>query len=292
MVKKKTQFTENLITNQKTYEDFYSLLKNLALNVFKWENLPDSVDERFLELTLFEKGYCLFFEDEVMGILGLTCTIGMPLNVYRIPTERRAFATNGYIKMCTDKDSILVYNNYLRIPTEQMVQLYAKRLYEIQRSIDTNIKAQKTPVMILSPEQQRLSMLNLYKEYDGNSPIIFASDQMDLNGFQVLKTDAPFVADKLHVAMNSCLNDALSRLGIENSNSDKKERLVSAEVNSNTGLLEAQRNVMLNSRRQACEQYNKMFGGNISVKFRSELQSMLNSSNLDEELFAEDDLNE
>lgn len=278
--------------NNKTYIDYYNRLMELALNVFEWENLPPSVDERFLELTLYEMGYCLYFNDEIIGNLALTCTIGGQLDVYRIPVLRRAYAVNGYNKMCSTKDSVLIFNNYLHTPTQLTIELFARRLYEIERAIDVNVKAQKTPTLILSSEQQRLTMQNLYMQYDGNEPFIFGDKNMDIEGIKSLKTDAPFVADKLEILKHQIWNEALTFCGIENSNQDKKERLVSDEVGSNYGNIEAQRNVMLNVRKQACKKINAMFGTNIDVHFRSNLATMVNIDNVSRETLEESEVEE
>lgn len=286
MGRKKNRWHSAQINNQ-TYIDYYQRLMEFAINMFEWRNLPPTVDERFLELTLYEKGYCLYFNDEVVGNLALTCTIGGMLDVYRIPTERRAFAVNGYNKICTTQDSVLIFNNYLHTPTILTIELFARRLYEIERTIDVNVKAQKTPTLVLASEQQRLTMKNLYMQYDGNEPFIFGDKDMEFDGIKCLKTDAPYVADKLQVLKHQIWNEALTFCGIENSNQDKKERLVADEVGSNYGNIEAQRNVMLNARRQAADKINRMFGTNIEVGFRSSLNTMVNSENVSRETFEE-----
>lgn len=286
MGRKKNRWPSAQINNQ-TYIDYYQRLMEFAINMFEWRNLPPSVDERFLELTLYEKGYCLYFNDEVVGNLALTCTIGGMLDVYRIPTERRAFAVNGYNKICTSQDSVLIFNNYLHTPTILTIELFARRLYEIERTIDVNVKAQKTPTLVLASEQQRLTLKNLYMQYDGNEPFIFGDKDMEFDGIKCLKTDAPYVADKLQVLKHQIWNEALTFCGIENSNQDKKERLVADEVGSNYGNIEAQRNVMLNARRQAADKINRMFGTNIEVGFRSNLNTMVNSENVSRETFEE-----
>lgn len=286
MGRKKNRWPSAQINNQ-TYIDYYQRLMEFAINMFEWRNLPPTVDERFLELTLYEKGYCLYFNDEVVGNLALTCTIGGMLDVYRIPTERRAFAVNGYNKICTSQDSVLIFNNYLHTPTILTIELFARRLYEIERTIDVNVKAQKTPTLVLASEQQRLTMKNLYMQYDGNEPFIFGDKDMEFDGIKCLKTDAPYVADKLQVLKHQIWNEALTFCGIENSNQDKKERLVADEVGSNYGNIEAQRNVMLNARRQAADKINRMFGTNIEVGFRSSLNTMVNSENVSRETLEE-----
>lgn len=287
MSKSKRTRWQSAELNNKTYIDYYNRLMEMALNVFEWKNLPDTIDERFLELALYEHGYCVYFNDEFIGNLALTCTIGGQLDVYRIPILRRAYAQNGYNKLLSSKDSVLIFNNYLHTPTSLTIELFARRLYEIERTIDVNVKAQKTPTLVLASEQQRLTMQNLYMQYDGNEPFIYGDKNMDLDGIKSLKTDAPFVADKLQILKHQIWNEALTFCGIENSNADKKERLVSDEVGSNYGNIEAQRNVMLNARRQACKKINKMFSTNIEVGFRSNLVTMVNQENVSRETLGE-----
>ena len=279
---------DSAIENNITYIDYYTRLKELALNVFEWHNLPDTIDERFLELTLYEMGYCLYFNDENIGNLALTCTIGGELSVYRIPIFRNAYSVNGYYKECTSKDSVLIFNNYLHTPTDLTIRLYAKRLYEIQRTIDVNVVSQKTPILILTDEKERLTMKNVYMQYDGNQPVIYGSNSFDPSRMQVLKTDAPYVSDKLIILLHQVWNEALTFLGIENSNADKRERLVSDEVSANYGHIEAQRNVMLNARKQACDKINRMFGTNISVSFRSNMKTLVNGNLVEKEQLVEE----
>lgn len=270
---------ESLYLNNVTYIDIYNQLQNLAMNCFKWTNLPDSVDERFLEHALYWKGLCLYFNDEVMGNLCLQCTIGGELNVYNIPKMRTAYANNGYINHLSQDDSVIIYNNYLHTPTDFTIRNYALRLYEIKRAQDVNVKRQKTPQILLTTPQQKLTIENMMAQYDGNVPFIYADKNlMPEETFPTIDTNAPYIADKLEILYHNIWNEALTFCGIENSNQDKKERLVESEVSGNYGNVEAQRNVMLNMREQACEKINKMFGTNINVEFRSNLKSRLNEA--------------
>lgn len=256
--------------NNKTFDMYYNRLTELALNMFEWVNLPESVDERFLELSLFSHGMAVYFNDEVMGNLALNCKIGGDLDVYRIPIRRTAYATNGYQKRLTNQDSVIIFNNYTHTNSLLDIEMYATRLYEIERAIDVNVRGQKTPNIVRATESQRLTMLNLYMQYDGNEPFIFGDNNLDMDAIKVLKTDVPFIADKLNLLKRQIWGEALTYLGIANNSSDKKERLITKEVNSNLGGVEAQRFCKLNARRQAVKKINKMFGTNIEVKFREE----------------------
>lgn len=280
MGKGKREKWESALLNNRTYLQYYNRLLELAINMYEWKNLPDTVDERFLELTLFSDGMAVFFQDDGgLGYLCLQCMIGGELDVYRIPIDRTAYATNGYQMRLSNQNSVIIFNNYTHTNSMLDVEMYARRLYEIDRTIDVNVKAQKTPVLIRATENQRLTLKNLYMQYDGNEPFIFGDKQLDMDGIKALKTDAPYVADKLNILKRQIWNEALTYLGIENSNTEKRERLVSDEITSNLGGVTAQRFCRLNARRKAAEQINKMFGLDIQVDFREEVKTMFQDNN-------------
>lgn len=281
--KRDTQFCESAYMNNRTYMQYYNRLTELALSMFEWQNLPKTVDQRFLEMCLFSDGMCVFFENEVLGYLGLRCMIGGKLNVYQIPTDRRAYATNGYQKELDGTNSVIIFNNYLHTNSMLDVEMFSKRLYNLDRAIDVNANAQKTPVLIQCDESQRLTMKNLYKQYEGNEPFIFGSKGLDANGLKVLQTGAPYVADKLYELKTQIWNEALTYLGISNINVVKKERMITDEVTRNQGGTVASRYSRLESRRQACKQINEMFGLDIWVEYREGFQDVEEQENENEE---------
>lgn len=269
--RKKAQ-TEAFLQNQRTYLQYVNRLTELSISMFEWKNLPNTIDARFLELALFNDGMAVFFKDEVMGYLGLQVMIGGALDVYRIPITRTAFAQNGYQINLDPNNSVIIFNNMLHTNSILDVQEMSKRLYEIQRTIDVNVIQQKTPKIITCTENQRLVMKNLYAQYMGNEPFIFGDKNLDLSGIKTFDTTSPYVADKLYDLKTQYWNEALTYLGISNVNTVKKERMVTDEVQRNLGGTIASRYSRLFMRQQACEQINRMFGLNISVDYREDMQ--------------------
>lgn len=276
--RKRTNFEESAITNVTTFDFYVDRLTELAISMFEWKNLPDGIDERFLELTLFTDGQAVFFKDEIAEQYAcLQVTTNGRLNKYRVPITRRAYAVNGYNKELTIDNSVIIYNNRLRQPGVRYTNMYAKRLWDLDRTIDVNAKAQKTPILVQCTEAQRLTLLNLYKDYDGNSPFIYGDKNLDLTGLKSINTGAPYVADKIYTLKTQIWNEALTYLGISNINIQKKERLITDEVVRNQGGTIASRYSRLKARKQACEEINKMFGLNISVSY-SEDFSLIDES--------------
>ena len=272
--KRDREFWESATLNNATFRQYYNRLVELSISMFEWKNLPETIDQRFLELTLFTEGQAVFFEDEVMGYLTLQNAMGGGFDVYRIPTKRRAYAVNGYQKQLTDEDSVIIYNNYLHTNSMLDVQMFAKRLYNLDRAIDVNANAQKTPILLLCDDSERLTLENMYMQYDGNKPVIKGVKGLNPNAFSVLKTDAPFVADKLYQLKTQIWNEALTYLGISNINVVKKERLITDEVTRNQGGTIASRYSRLQSRREACKKINKMFGLDIWCDYREDFQEI------------------
>lgn len=268
-------FDESMTLNNLTYRQYLNRLTELAISMFEWKNLPDTVDARYLELHLFETGCMVYFKDEVIGDLCLDCIANGKLDVYGNPLLRRAYSGyNNYQKLLKYNNSVIIWNNYLHSNSILDVEMFARRLYNIDRIIDVNANAQKTPVLVLGNEKQRLTLLNLYKEYDGNAPFIFGDKNLDINALKALNTNAPYVCDKLYQLKTQIWNEALTYLGISNINIQKKERLITDEVTRNQGGTIASRYSRLEMRRQAVEKINEMFGTNIEVNYREDFQQV------------------
>lgn len=263
-------FEDSALMNNSTYGQYLNRLTELSVSMFEWENLPDTIDPRFLELTLFSDGQAVFFNDEVLGYLGLKVITKGQLDVYGIPINRRAYAYNRYQRDLNKDNSVIIYNNMLHTNSILDVKMFARRLYNLDRIIDVNANAQKTPILVQGTEYQRLTLMNLYKEYDGNAPVIFGDKNLDINSLKSIRTDAPYVADKIYELKSQIWNEALTYLGISNTNVTKKERMISDEVMRNMGGVIASRYSRLESRRQACKQINEMFGLNIEVNYRAD----------------------
>lgn len=250
------------------FHDYYARLKSIALSVYEWKGLPDTCDARFLEKTLFDLGRAVFVNDENMSFLTLKVNPTGNLNVYDIPVSYTAYGT-GYTKQYSASECVLIRNNYLEKSTDSTIILYAERLARVEMAIQVNVNAQKTPILIECEDKTRKSLETVYDLYEGDSPVIFTSKSMQEKPLNVAKTDAPFVADKLRQEKRALWNEALEFLGLNTNPSDKKkERLIVSEVNSNNEEVEAQRDVMLLARQEACEAINKMFGLSVSVEKR------------------------
>lgn len=282
MSRKRTFFGESLATNMLTYNQYFMQLTEIAISRFKWLNLPASVDSRYIEKTLFQSGSAVYFNDEYLGDLCLNVITQGSFNVYGYPIKRRAYSNyNNYQKELDDKNSVIIFNNYMRTNSLTQVINFSKRLYNLDRIIDVNANAQKTPILLMGTEKQRLSLLNLYKEYDGNAPVIHGDKNLDLNGIKCIQTNAPYISDKIYSLKVNIWNEALTYLGISNITIEKRERLISDEVMRNQGGTIANRYSALKSRQEAAEKINQMFNTNISVEFQEDYSDIVSENNIE-----------
>lgn len=255
---------QQLKNNDVALMRYITQLSELALSRYEWKNLPPSVDPRALELYLLEHGNCLFFEDEVLGFLALPSLNTGNLSVYNIPNKRTAIAPNGYQKQLSENDSVLIFNNYLLTSTIPTILDFANRLWEYDRTIDVNIHAQKTPILLQCEQTQLLSVKNLYAKYDGNAPVIYTNKKFEETPIKVINTNAPFVADKVGKSRDELWKQALEFLGIKVASS-KRERMTDDEIRNNAMICDSVLKSGLMSRQNAVRKINEMFSLNIEV---------------------------
>ena len=263
-----------LRTQNHIYADYFNRLRNLCITRFKWENLPDGVDQRYLEWILFYNGKCVFYYDEYLErYLVLECTLGGEMGFYNIPKEVSAYSTNARYTLRTmpTEKTALIFNNYSWLPDAPTADLFATKLTRIEMNLLSNVELQKFPVLIRTPEKRRLTFFNLMQKFFGYEPFLLASDQLPTENIEVMNLNMPFVADKLQVQKMNVWKEAINTFGIVATSSEKTERLVSNEVVAGLGYSEIAQRVGLEPRRRACEQINKLYGLNVKVTFNSEL---------------------
>lgn len=307
------KFVDSALVNDLTFTDYLNRFKKVALSVFEWVNLPKSMNAQWLEKCLYYNGMATLLKDKNYGFINTNCCSNGKLNIYGLPTNLNCYSfeyqTNrklytGLMTGLTEAqkeareyyECILVQNNWDRTPTAGSMELFALRLYEAERTADVNIKAQKTPIMVLVDEEQRLLMENLYNQYDGNRPFIFGDKkQLGSDVLRAIKTDAPFIGDKIIDYKKEIWNEALTFLGINNIMVDKKERLITDEANSNNELINLNLQSYLAPRQEACRQFNEKFGftgtdKEISVRVRSDLHNIIKNAQSVVTDFKEDEI--
>lgn len=293
-MKKISETEVAMLINNRTMIDYIDRLRMLATSLFTWKGLDEVAGvgaSRFLEQALYENGRACFVKDDELGYLALKVNPSDKLNVYNLPTKVMAWSI-GYNKMYDFDDIVYIMNNELEKPTMASLELFSYRLYDTERIIDTNLNAQRTPVLIEGDSKTILTLKNVYMQYSGNTPFVFGNKQFDIaNKLNVLKTDAPYIVDKLDAHKTRIFNEALTMIGIDNANTDKKERLITDEVESNNQLVNYYLNCWYKTRKRACDEINEKFlkdsETKIEIVLNKEVMDLLNKTEND--IINEDD---
>lgn len=284
-LKRNNDFQDTMLLNDATYVDYLERLKKIALSIFEWTDLPDSMNSRYLEMCLYYTGKAGLLYDNDYGFINTQADSNGYINIYGLPTKLNCFSYSyntsrktymGYNeKAKKDQEAILVLNNYEMLPTCSTIELYAMRMAEAQRTCDINIKAQRTPILIETDQNQKLTLRNIYEQYDGNTPVIYGNKSAGIpDSIKALKTDAPLVFDKVMEYKRDIFNEALTYLGVSNLD-EKKERRVVNEAESNNEVINLNLQSYLTPRKKACKQFNEKFGTNIDVKVRSDIHNII-----------------
>ena len=278
------QTKEAMFMNNATFIDYFDRMKLIATSLFTWKGLDDvGGNSRFLEQVLFEDGRAVFVQDPELGFLSVRVNPSDKLNVYRLPTRVEAWSI-GYHKQYDFDDVVYILNNELEKPTFLTIELFARRLYETERSIDVNLKNTKHPVMIECDPKTQLTMKNVMMKYDGNEPFIFGNKDFNIgNRLNAIDTKTPYIIDKLELHKHNIWDEFLTFIGINNANTDKKERLITAEAESNNDLINYYLNCFYKTRKKACDEINqKFFSGEekITIELNKDVLELLKDNGL------------
>lgn len=257
----------------------YNRYKLLALNIFKYDNLPNNIEPRHIENALFNFGQCVFFEDSELGFVVLPCSDGGDQNIYGDSKTviAQGFGYSKNITLINSVDSVVkemknitkgirIINNDLKEPLQDLIYNYAYNMYNVEKSINFNIRQQKFPYLVVTNTKNELSMKTLFKKIEETEEIaIYGSKDLNLDNINAINLNTPYVVDKLNQYKYELEREILTDLGLNNT-IEKKERLLSDEVNSNNDYIFRKVELMYKTRKQAIDLINSVYGLNITIE--------------------------
>lgn len=252
-------------------------LMGKCLSRFTWEGLPNGIDPRFIEATIFNNGYSLFYFDTLFEMfMAMPATISGPLDIQDNPTGYRVTRNGVYSREVLATDSVCIWGNQVREPEIDLVISYAARLAQIDRTIEIDLLNERNPMIVACSQDQRLTIQNLIsKIYDGE-PVVWGTENLSMDNLANTMGVFPLnqnagtgaVSSIKHMESKSKIwGEALTMLGIMNVNSEKRERMVVEEAAANSGQVLASRESFMKPRQLACEQINEKFGLEVSCSW-------------------------
>lgn len=250
----------------------YRKLTELAASRFSWENLPDSVDARFLEMTLQKSGLAIWYPDpDYNGHLVLKGAPSGPLNPYDNAKAYTIIGANYRSRTVSARNCVPIWANFSRVADDEICMYYASRLSELDTTLDVNaINARRTR-LIVADENTRTSAANINKQINSGAPVLTLNRGLE-GMFQNVDLGVdPKMLEQLHIYRVRLWNECMSMLGIDSANQDKKERLVASEVGANDEQAYISRSAGLSSRQQAVDMINSRYSLDVRVSWNSRL---------------------
>lgn len=299
-------YANNSINRERAIQQLLeNQLTDMRLNLFAWENLPETWDKRFLESMLLINGLAIVYYDREFEALlavrgsghGYVNMLDNPVEFTMIgpgekmPTNTEIELSKYYNKSIKAYQPMLhkklgdeyqakdkcipIWNNYTRTGDTEIIRIYASRLAWIDRTLEINTRAARRNKVVKGSPNTQLSMVNFARQLDeGNELLQVTGPMEDMAFIEALDLGVnPDAYEKLGVHRTRVWNECMIMLGIDSANQEKKERMVAAEVSANDSQADAVRFKSLNARREAVEQINEVFGTNIKVDYHIEIEN-------------------
>lgn len=267
----------------------YEHWHQIAISLWKYDNLPERVTSEMIEDLFYEFGDALWVERSIDGsvapkqaLMGtgdyllLQVTSKMERNLYNKPQLFTGRGLNYQAYNIKADDCVYMRNNFSAMPTKPMVMYYVRKIANIERTLEMNINAQKMPYLFKTKNQKiRLSLNNLLDDLRIGETAVFLDPEMlgtkDSETLSVLNLNAPYIADKLRTEKQNYVNELMTFLGINNLPVEKNERLIQGEVDSNDMIIYDNIEKQREFRQKAVDEINKKYGLNIKVRFYNEI---------------------
>lgn len=249
------------------------VISEMCMNRFNWQGLPDTIDLRYLEQTLLLDGLCVFYFDQEFGrYMALRATGMGELNMYNNPTEFTVYGNLVYSKRLSGNDCVPIWSNYMRIPDQDVIEVYAERLTTIARTFEIDMLHARHPFVFAVNNNEYKTFNNMFQQIIEGQPAVFGTEMMSTENLAqkiaAFNTGiSPETLRYVSEALTRTWNECMTMLGIMNVNSEKRERMVVEEASGSSGQVLAMRAVSLNARRAAAEQINRMYGLDVSVEW-------------------------
>lgn len=251
--------------NNQQYSEIFNRIINIALSRFKWTGLPETCRPEILEETLLFYGCALFFNDPILGYVHTPCSLPGPFNIYYESIRREAYSFN-YREWYTLDNSVLIKANHSMFPDYLTVWNYTPKIANCLRAIDVHTETLKRPFMITGPDKSVASIQKIINDISDNKVAVVGEKIGEDGEIKVHQLSSVSNLYDMWSNVKNYLNQVYSSLGVKNSYTEKRERMITAEAEGEGNAIRHTLESELGERKLACERINKMFGLSVDVE--------------------------
>lgn len=269
--------------NSTTYYYYMDMLFRKAMSIYIIEGMPENWDYDYFMSVLLSQGV-ICVTDTALGIIPLRCGLS-GINVYNHPTT--AIIANpvlGNLERTIDEDcTIIKMSHTYRSDIMPICDRYATLLAQCDSSISVNLQNSKvTFIALASSKQVAQSMRAMYDKISAGEPAVFVKGDQ-INGDNILYNHVKenFIASDVQILKRKLMSEFLTEIGVNNTNTDKRERLTVDEVQANNGEVQLNAGYWFDNIKEGIEQTNKMFSLGLSVKLKNTFNTEENAENVD-----------
>lgn len=267
------------------YVDTINLLFEKCVRIFKWSELPKNLPQREIEKYLISLGFCGFVNDKKCGYMVSNGGMSVPTqydDVFKKFTYSRPTANGGTVTI--GKECVIIRNTSMMNPLSGLIRRTASQLAHADITLRTALVNYRANEVFSADDDSTAESINAYYTslYEGNLKAIV--DYSLINGVKNLSSSKSY-ADllKLTDVKNEIMRSFFAEIGIRQK-SDKRERLVTEEVESDSMMLLFNIHDMLEQRQKACEEINKIFNLNMSVELSEEWDYLKKERSVNDEI--------
>lgn len=252
-------------------------LMKLVGGIFNIE-CPDDWDKDYIRDTLLRYGY-IIVADTDFGVLPLQGSLqgynyfnnptDVVISVPLIPGLHKKIGTDCELLYIQRIPEMRIYYNFVKI-----VNIYAQRLASADAAIDVNLMNSRMAYVAEAETKAQAESIKLaYDKVSNGEPLVVYRKDVALNstGLNVFFNNVKqnYIADMIQDSKRTIINEFLTAIGVNNANTDKRERLVTGEVDANNQELVANTTIWKENLKRCCDKINAMFnvGLNVTLQF-------------------------
>ena len=257
---------------EKNLNDYITYMLNRSVTMFKYHNLPDTMPQREIELLLQCNGWGCVCEIDG-NLYCLNGGLGGVPNAYNMPTE--IIINNPYLNynktLTIDTDCVIIPNDSMYVGLLPMYNRYCTMLVENDITMILATVNKRVQNLLSANDDNTVESAKnfLKKVFDGELGVIAESKLFDSLKVNASSVNSAVSMTELFEFEQYVKASLYNEIGLSANYNMKRERLTSAEVETNTDNLYPLVDDMINQRRKTVEKINEMFGTNIEIEFNS-----------------------